>query len=1249
MNKNQATVNVSLVGDRKPLQKAFNDAVSDARSFVTQIKELGQAANNAIAVDPKAYRSSLNTISGLESRLKKFQDAMSQAQIGSDSFNRLKSAVESVRTKLDEAKKSGAEFGKTLSSAIDPKAFRQSLNTISGLETRLKKFQDAMSRSQIGGDSFNRLKSGVESVRVKLDEARKSGEDFNKQTLSLKTGLASLASGFTTRVITSEVKSFMDEAQKAQNTMSGLSAVIGYKFGKEAIPEAVSAVSAISNELNLNKEAVTATMRNFTSMGYSVSEASKLIRANADIGSVLRQSNYSLAESIEVVSQGYKAGNSILSDATGIQTNISKMLEIHGMKLDDLNDATKSAQARQVLLNETLLETEAYQGRAAEQAQGYAGALGRLDKSSNETKVALGKLYQESLLPILNLGSDGFSFLPGLFSNGDKVKKLDQEIILLRESLARVPEGSDEWKKIDAQIKKTQIEIINLGPSISHFGKSLTVAGTAGLTFYASLITITKGLELAGVAGAANWTKILGPFALGATALVFTIDIVERFRREGEQKDTEEKGRRLKERFQDDLESANKAINDLAGASNLGYAVGTEKVEKLQKKLKDLGFTAEETEKIFKRNWLSGKQFISSEEVNRWRKAFSEIQKEESGPKAPSSSSSGGGKGKLKEDLSEQKRIIEEFWKSNPSTVKLTGTLESQSFEYLKKQLLDFSQKEGARIPLTLDGKSITPDKIQNKEQLERVVGEISKKYNISPDVVLKLKPENLRELDSLLAGARDEIDRKVRSGALSPKEAIKLHAQLDDAKTFDTITAKIQKFKTDWEQSTGPLAQTESQIYDISQQINVATNKSQGFLQSVTAWGKAAASAVVFLSAPVTQVLQAQAQALQVQSQNQIQQVQFYGQAFERFVDANLQTYLSAQDAELSKLQEKLGAMEEAEQAYEERKGERRDAEAQRIKEENEALYNEDAQKLEEKYNSQIASLEQESLDEELFNQRKAELFDRLQKDKQDLKDRYDKKTLEQIEKANKDADTADEKKKKEDEEKAKALAEQQKKIEADKTAATAKAEQDKQNAKRLTSYIEWQSGKSAFEANKQAQVAQAAFGIAQSAVQGAITFASSVAGYTAAGAALAGPTLGASMATMPALGIATGTVLGGLVAGAGMTASGLALSAAQSQNYPPWMGFSIGGLVEGGIQGKDSVPALLTPREVVVPESGWQDIRKDISESLIPKSNILNPNINIEWMDHSQNYSQIDKEAMLDYFLDELLKRLTQTGVLG
>ncbi|WP_370739550.1 primosomal protein [Leptospira kmetyi] len=990
-------------------------------------------------------------------------------------------------------------------------------------------------------------------------------------------------------------------------------------------------------------------MRNFTAMGYSVTEASKLIKANADIGSVLRQSNYTLAESIEVVSQGYKAGNSILSDATGIQTNISKMLDTHGMKLDDLNDATKSAAARQVLLNETLRETEAFQGRAAEQAGGYAGALGRLDKSANETQVALGKLYQESLVPILNLGSEGVSFLPGLFSNGEKVKNLENELILLRESLARVPEGSDEWKKIDSQIKKTYIEIINTGPSVSHFGKSLLVAGTAGLTFYTSLITITKGLELAGVAGAANWTKILGPFALGATALVFTIDIVERFRKEGEQKDTEEKGRRLKERFKEDLAAADQAINQLSGASNLGYAVGAEKIEKLRKNLSGLGFTAEETEKIFKRNWLTGKQFISSEEVNRWRKAFSDINKEESGPKAPTGAPGGGGKGKLKEDLSEQKRIIEEFWKANPTTVKLVGSLESQSFEYLKKQLIEFSNKEGAKIPLTLDGKSITPEKIQNKEQLEKVVQEISKKYNISPDVVLKLKPENLRELDSLLSGARDEIDRKVRSGALSPKEGIKLHAQLEDAKTFDQVSAKLQKFKSDWEQTTGPLTQTESQIVDISQQINVATNKSQGFLQSVTAWGKAAAGAIAFLSAPVTQVLQAQAQLVQVQSQNQIQQVQFYGQAFDRIIDANLQAFLASQDEELAKLQEKLDAMEEAEREYEERKQERRDAEAQRIKEENEALYNEDALKLEEKYNQQITALEQESLDEELFNQRKAELFDRLQKDKQDLKDRYDKKTVEQIDKANKDQDAKDEKKKKEDEEKARAIAEQQKKIEADKTAATAKAEQDKQNAKKLTSYIEWQAGKTAFEANKQAQVAQAAFGIAQSAVQGAITFASSVAGYTAAGAALAGPTLGASMVTMPALGVATGAVLGGIVAGAGMTASGMALSAAQSQNYPPWMGFSIGGLVEGGIPGKDSVPALLTPREVVVPETGWADIRKDISDSLIPKSNIGAANINIEWMDHSQNYTQIDKEALLDYLLDELLKRLTQAGVVG
>ncbi|EMO78607.1 hypothetical protein LEP1GSC126_0104, partial [Leptospira kirschneri str. 200801774] len=54
--------------------------------------------------------------------------------------------------------------------------------------------------------------------------------------------------------------------------------------------------------------------------------------------------------------------------------------------------------------------------------------------------------------------------------------------------------------------------------------------------------------------------------------------------------------------------------------------------------------------------------------------------------------------------------------------------------------------------------------------------------------------------------------------------------------------------------------------------------------------------------------------------------------------------------------------------------------------------------------------------------------------------------------------------------------------------------------------------------------------------------------------------------METMPAIGVAQGGILSGIIASAGALASGLALKTAMSQQYPPFMAFSGGGLVQGG-----------------------------------------------------------------------------------
>ncbi|EMO43836.1 hypothetical protein [Leptospira santarosai] len=1211
------------VGGIKESKAQIDDFSAHVKVFSSTIKPIGAAINAALTVDQRVAKASTTTIKELEDSLKKLQAGFDNRAIGGESFNRLGRAVEAVRSKLEEARKSSQKF-----QPIEPQAARLSVNTLAGLEQRLEKFKSGLSSSSIGSDSFNRLRNSIELTRKKIDEATGSATKF----AGITAVAGSILGGYSVYSGIEKIKSLMDTAEKAANTMRGLSTVVKYNFGEEAIKPAIDSVEKLSKDLNLSKDSVAAASRNFIAMGYSVEQSTNLIKAHANVGSVLRQQNYSLSEAIDVASQGYKNGNSILSDATGLQDNLSKMLEKHGFKLEDLSNATKKQAALQALYNETLSLAEPFEGRAAELTEGYAGSLGRLEKESGKAAIALGKLYQESITPLLNVGGTLLGSIAGFIGNGEEVKKLSSELDDLRVKIAKTPEGSEEWKKLNTQIQKAESDLNKLGFTINNAGKSLIVATTAGLGFYAALVTITKGLELMGIAGAKAWTKALGPIALGITAFAFTIDFVERHRKEGEQKDHEDKKKKLKERFGEDIKQAEEILNDIGDKSSLGHGIGEKRIEALRKSLQQLGFTAEETQEIFKKDWWSGKFFIS-DEINKWRKALQELNKEaeKAKPKSPGVSFGGSG-GKIKQDLSEQKRIVEEFWKANPAEIKLIATVEAQSFEYLKKQLIDFSQKKGAQIPLTLNGKKISINDIKDKETLQQVVNELSRKYQIHPDVVLKLKPENITELDDLIKSARDEIDRKVRSRKISSKEGQQLHVKLNASIEFGTANRDLAELKSNLTTSTGPLTQLESGTFEFAEQLNRAKNNSQGLDHTISAWAKTGISALSQIGSGVTQLFQAQAQAAQVHAQNQVQQWQFQGQVVDRIIDANLQNFLAARDTELSKLQDTLDAMAQAEKAYQDEKQKRRDEEAERIRAENDARYNADALALEAKHNAEIAEFEKRHADDADFAALQRELFARLQQEKDDLRKRYADKTAADIEKENQQQDTEESKRAKENEKKQKAVADQQKQIEADKAAATQKAELDKQNAKRTTSFLEWQAGKVAFEANKRAQVAAAAMAMSMAVLQ----------------AVAAWPTL---VATTGPLGLVGGGIFLGTITALSAAAGALAISTAMSQRYDPWMGFSNGGMAEGGIPGKDSIPAMLTPREIVVPERGWDSLEGQIADrltqSVTNRSNSIVVNYAPQF--HSSGGNFPDSREQFELFKQYLYTSIREEGVLS
>lgn len=89
--------------------------------------------------------------------------------------------------------------------------------------------------------------------------------------------------------------------------------------------------------------------------------------------------------------------NSVLSDAAGIQKNISKMYEEYAATIGKSSDALTQAEKVQAVYNGIMAEASIFTGAAAEIASGYQGQQAQL----NATNLELSRTVGESMIPTL--------------------------------------------------------------------------------------------------------------------------------------------------------------------------------------------------------------------------------------------------------------------------------------------------------------------------------------------------------------------------------------------------------------------------------------------------------------------------------------------------------------------------------------------------------------------------------------------------------------------------------------------------------------------------------------------------------------------------------------------------------------------------------------------------------------------------------------------------------------------------------
>lgn len=257
-------------------------------------------------------------------------------------------------------------------------------------------------------------------------------------------------------LLVSGMSNLAEKSAQAKSQLEAVESVVRFKLGQQAVPEASAALEKLTASGLLNKSDAAAAVKNLVSMGYTIDQASTIIQRNTDIAIKNRQANYSVSESVRIVTEGYKNGNSVLSDATGISENLEPMLRKHGFAMADLGDKTKGQAARQALLNEITAQTAPFVGDAERAANSYSGAMARM---SSETD-ALKNLMGESI-------SQGFSpFIAGL---------------------AGVAKGAREWL---ASLSETSRMLLAFLPLVVSLGAALTVGIVSAGGFAAALTAV---------------------------------------------------------------------------------------------------------------------------------------------------------------------------------------------------------------------------------------------------------------------------------------------------------------------------------------------------------------------------------------------------------------------------------------------------------------------------------------------------------------------------------------------------------------------------------------------------------------------------------------------------------------------------------------------------------------------------------------------------------------------------------------
>lgn len=235
----------------------------------------------------------------------------------------------------------------------------------------------------------------IEKITNELRESEREAQRTKQSIGGLASGLAALGAGAATAKLANTIKTLSDEAQRLAMSYQGLTEVS--KSFNVNQKESVGLAEELSDRWGLSRSELADTVKTYLTAGLTLDQTKNIITATADAAVYNREAHLSWGEAIKQVAQGIKMGNSDLTDAAGITTNLSVMYDRFAKSIGTTAGKLTEAGKIQAAYNGIMQESAMFAGNADSAMTGYTGTQATFSQTVEMARAELG----EAFLPVL--------------------------------------------------------------------------------------------------------------------------------------------------------------------------------------------------------------------------------------------------------------------------------------------------------------------------------------------------------------------------------------------------------------------------------------------------------------------------------------------------------------------------------------------------------------------------------------------------------------------------------------------------------------------------------------------------------------------------------------------------------------------------------------------------------------------------------------------------------------------------------